>query len=156
MSRGFAHPFLLIVVLVLVGVGVVAATSPKLSGLVLGAKNRKENIYDAKAVGLKVTVISPKASWDLVEYLCDTREQCQTSLTGGKWWATVSGAPTTQDGHEVFIEKAADWTEYSFLKLVVREAGVTGSYLHPTGSSEEFVVVSTEETANYPSDLEFK
>ena len=123
MPRGFARPLLLIVVLVVVGVGVaVVVGSKNLFGLVLGAKTRSENIYQNKTSGIKVNVISPSSSWDLTEHLCDTREQCQKSATAGKWWATVSGAPTTEDGHEVFIEKAGGWKGYGFIRLEVRSS----------------------------------
>ena len=123
MSKGFAQPYLLIVLLAAVGIGVTVFAGPKnLVGRVLGAKTKSENIYQYKTNGVKVTVISPNSSWDLTEYLCASKEQCQKSLTAGKWWATVSGAATTEDGHEVFIEKASGWSGYGFLKIVVRSA----------------------------------
>lgn len=124
MPKGFAHPYLIIAVLVIVGAGVaVFAGSDSLSGFVLGARSRKENIYQNKTDGLKVTVVSPDSSWDLVQYLCKTRDECQSSPTSGKWWATVSGAPTTQDGHEVFIEKSDGWVGYPFIKLYAKSSG---------------------------------
>jgi len=138
--KGFASPYLLIVALVVIGVGVaVFAGSKNFAGLVLGAKTRSENIYQYKTNGIKVTVISPSSSWDLTEYLCDTKEQCQTSSTSGKWWATVSGAPTTEDGHEVFIEKAAGWTGYGFLRLEVKSPNGVLYRLLDTQETSAFV-----------------
>jgi len=129
-SKGFAQPLMLLVALVAIGAGMaVFAGSKNLIGAVLGAKTRSENLYQNKASGVKVTVISPKSSWDLTEYLCDTKEQCERSATSGKWWSTLSGASTTEDGHEVFIEKAESWNQYEFLKIVVKEAGPESVYM---------------------------
>lgn len=142
MSKGFAQPYLLIVMLAAIGVGVaVFVGSKNLVGLVLGAKTRSENIYQYRTNGIKVTVISPKSSWDLTEYLCDTKEQCQKSATSGKWWATVSGAATTEDGHEVFIEKAEGWKDYEFMRLGVKSSrGVSYQLL---GTQETSASVDT-------------
>ncbi len=145
MSKGFAHPYLIIAVLVIVGAGIAFFTgSPNLAGLVLGAKTRKENVYQNKVDGLKVTVISPKASWDLVQYVCKSRDECEKSATSGKWWATVSGAPTNDDGHEVFIEKASGWGDYTYFKVYAKSsAGVT---YRTIGFSEPYYIVATSLT----------
>ena len=142
MPQGFAHPLLLIIVLVVIGVSIaVFAGSQGLIGKVLGAKTKSENIYQNKTAGIKVTVISPKSSWDLTEYLCDSREQCQRSATSGKWWATVSGAPTTQDGHEVFIEQAEGWKGYGFMRLGVKSPN--GTVYTLIDASETSAIVDT-------------
>lgn len=138
--KGFAHPYLLIVMFAVIGVGVaVFVGSKNLIGLVLGAKTRSENIYQYRTNGIKVTVISPSSSWDLTEYLCDTKEQCQKSVTAGKWWATVSGASTTEDGHEVFIEKAEGWNSYGFMRLGVKSS--SGVPYRLLGTQETSAVV---------------
>jgi hypothetical protein len=132
MPKGFAQPYLIVAVLVVIGAGVaVFAGSQNLAGLVLGTKTRNENIYQNRVDGLKVIVISPNASWDLLQYVCKTRDECETSPTSGRWWATVSGAPTTEDGHEVFIEKSPGWAGYGFLKVAVRQTGSSDIYLDP-------------------------
>lgn len=142
MLKGFAHPYLLIVMLAVIGVGVaVFVGSKNLVGLVLGAKTRSENIYQYRTNGIKVTVISPSSSWDLTEYLCDTEEQCQKSPTSGKWWATVSGAPTTEDGHEVFIEKAEGWNGYESIRLGVKSS--SGVSYRLLGTQETSAIVDT-------------
>ncbi len=142
MPQGFAHPLLLIIVLVIVGVSVaVFAGSKNLISSVLGAKTRSENIYQYQTNGIKVTVISPKSSWDLTEYLCDSKEQCQKSATSGKWWATVSGAPTTEDGHEVFIEQADGWKGYGFIKISVKSPN--GTIYMLLNTSETSAIVDT-------------
>ncbi len=130
MSKGFAHPYLLVAVLAVIGViFAVFTSSSKLAGFVLGSRTYDLDTYQTKVDGLKVTVLSPTSSWDLMQYLCKTREECEKSQTSGKWWATVSGAPTTEDGHEVFIEKSSGWEGYGFLKVMVRSAKSTDSFL---------------------------
>jgi len=158
MSKGFAHPYVLIVALVLIGAGVAVFTgSQNLSGLVLGAKNRKENIYQDNTNGFKVTVISKNTSWDLLQYLCKTREECETSVTSGKWWATISGAATTKDGHEVFIERSDNWADYRFLKIAVREAGLGKSYLVPDSSGQYYLYdLSADVASSNPSSIVFQ
>lgn len=140
MSKGFAHPYLLIAVFALVGAGfAVFAGSSKLAGLVLGTKSYDLETYQNKVDGLRVTVISPNASWDLLQYVCKTQGECEKSPTSGKWWATVSGAPTTEDGHEVFIEKSPGWAGYGFLKVIVRQAGSSDVYLNPDNGGNYYI-----------------
>ncbi len=157
MSKGFAHPYLIVAVLVIIGAGVaVFAGSPRLAGLVLGTKSYDTKNYQNKVDGLKVTVISPNASWDLMQYVCKTRDECEKSPTSGKWWATVSGAPTTEDGHEVFIEKSSGWADYGFLKVVVRQANPVSQYLDPVGYSGKSLVVSILDLDSADRDIIFK
>ena len=142
MPKGFAQPYLILAVLVIVGVGIaIFAGSQDLAGFVLGAKSHKENIYQNNVEGLKVTVISPSSSWDLLQYLCKTRNECETSLTSGKWWATVSGAPTTEDGHEVFIEKSDGWSGYPYIKLYAKSSG--GVTYRTLDSQDPYFVADT-------------
>lgn len=142
MPKGFAQPYLIVAVLVVIGAGVaVFAGSQNLSGLVLGTKTRNENIYQNRVDGLKVTVISPDASWDLMQYVCKSRDECESSPTGGKWWATVSGAPTTEDGHEVFIEKSNGWIDYGYFKVYAKSSA--GDLYHPVGLGGPYYIVAT-------------
>ncbi|MBU0649719.1 hypothetical protein KJ605_00745 [Patescibacteria group bacterium] len=143
MTKGFAHPYLLLAGLVVVGAGLIVYTSSKnLAGLVLGTTKRNENIYQRKTDGVKVTVISPNSSWDLVQYLCENRDECQTSPTSGKWWAAVSGAPTPQEGHEVFIQKSDGWQDYSYLKIYAKSAKGAVYQTLETGQSYHLVETS--------------
>jgi len=122
-AQGFAHPYLLIALLVIVGGGVaVYSGSRHIAGLVLGTKTRKENIYQNRSTGIKVTIVSPNSSWDMMEYLCKTLEECEKSSTSGKWWTTVSGAPTAADGYEVSVERSADWGAYNYIRFSVKSA----------------------------------
>jgi hypothetical protein len=156
--RGFAQPLLLIVALVVAGIGVaVFVGSKNLVGTVLGVKTRSENNYRYKTDGIKVTVISPDASWDLTEYLCDSVEQCQKSTTSGKWWATISGGPTTEDGHDVFIEIADGWKDAKFLKVAVKETGLGNIYMN-SGMDEQYHLydLSAQSVGNMPSQVVFR
>jgi len=158
MPKGFAHPFVLVSVLVLLGIGVAVLAGPRnIAGLVLGATTRKENVYDTKTVGIKVNVVSPATSWDLTEYLCKSRDECTSALTSGKWWSTVSGAATTTDGHEIFIEESDGWADYNFIKIVVKESGsVVGEYLAPAGTNNSYALIDISSIVDNTSALEFK
>ena len=156
MSRGFAHPYLLVAVLVVVGVVfAVFTSSAKLAGFVLGSRTYDLAPYQTKVDGLKVTVLSPTLAWDLMQYLCKTQEECEKSQTSGKWWATVSGAPTTEDGHEVFIEKSPGWEGYGFLKVMVRQGGSAGGYLTLGGNDAPYRVVDLTQGLRGSGSLEF-
>lgn len=157
MSKGFAHPYLIVAVLAVVGVVfAVFTSSSKLAGFVLGSRTYDLDTYQNKVEGLKVTVLSPTSSWDLMQYLCKTREECEKSQTSGKWWATVSGAPTTEDGHEVFIEKSPDWEGYGFLKVIVKQANPSNRYLDAVGYSGASLVVNTLSLDSFGNDVIFK
>lgn len=159
MSKGFAHPYLLIVVLAVAGViFTVLTSSSKLAGLVLGSKTYNLATYRDKTEGLKVVVISPNSSWDLVQYLCRTREECEKSQTSGRWWVTVSGAPTTEDGHEIFIEKSPGWEGYGFLKVVVRQNEGSLQYLATKGGGfyEVIDIQNIQKNNSYAPSVEFR
>lgn len=142
MPKGFAHPYLMLAVVVIIGAGAaVLAGNGNLVGLVLGTRTQKENVYQNKTDGLNVTVISPKSSWDLVQYLCSTREECEKSPTSGKWWATVSGAPTGPDGHEVFIQRSDGWGAYPFIKVYAKSTN--GAVYRVQGSTNPYFITET-------------
>lgn len=142
MPRGFATAYLLLIVLILAGIGTVLFSSSKdFAGLVLGARSPRETILDKEATGVKITVISPDFSWDLIEYLCATKSECESFPTSGTWWATVSGAATDLDGHEVFVEKSEDWAGYNYIKFVTRSA--RGDLYKLMGTDETLAVAET-------------
>jgi hypothetical protein len=60
--------------------------------------------------GLLINV-SSKGTWDLYEYLCDSKTNCPN------FYGKVSGGQTVD--HEVFIEYAEAWKDYEYLKLYV-------------------------------------
>jgi len=158
MSKGFAHPYLLVAVLVVVGVVfAIFTSSAKLAGFVLGSRTYDLDTYQTKVDGLKVTVLSPTSLWDLMQYLCKTRDECEKSQTSGKWWATVSGASTTEDGHEVFIEKSPGWEGYGFLKVMVRQGGSAGEYLKLEGrNTDSYYIVDIKTSLSIGDVLIFK
>lgn len=68
--------------------------------------------------GFSVSVVSDSSTWDLVEYLCKTADECLSSLTAGRRLGTVSGGAT--DLHEVVVEYSPEWQEYDYIKYYVR------------------------------------
>lgn len=145
MLKGFARLYILILSFVfLLFVGVVAFSNfNKIFGLVLGAKDKRENVFRVATPSeqaIKVLVVSPDYSWDLSQYLCQTYQECEKSISSGKWWATISGGPTNQEGHEVYIEKSQDWGDYKFLKLVVKQVGLSEKYLKTLDGASSFIV----------------
>ncbi len=149
---------MLVAIVAFIGVAfAVVTSSSKLSGFVLGSRTNNLDTFQTKADGLKVTVLSPSSSWDLMQYLCKTREECEKSQTSGKWWATVSGAPTTEDGHEVFIERSPAWEDYGFLKVMVRQGGSVGEYLRLEGrNTGSYYIVDIKTSLSIGDVLIFK
>lgn len=70
------------------------------------------------APGFSVSIVSASPTWDLVEYLCKSQEECSTSLTSGRRLGTVSGGET--EFHEVIVEYSAEWQDYKYIKYFVR------------------------------------
>ncbi len=68
--------------------------------------------------GFSVTVTSNAETWDLIEYLCEDRSECVSSLEAGKRWGTVSGGQA--DLHEVFVEYSPEWEGYDYIKYYVK------------------------------------
>jgi hypothetical protein len=69
--------------------------------------------------GLSVLVKSSE-NWDLFEYLCKEGDSCQETPTSGKRFSTISGGEDRE--HEVVIDQAEEWSDYSYVKLFVRPA----------------------------------
>lgn len=149
MPKGFVHPYLLLVAFAVIGVGVaVFAGSKGFSGFVLGSRSNKESVNTDKIDSYKVTVISPNSSWDLIQYLCKTHEECEKSSTAGTWWSAVGGAATTLDGHEILIDKSDKWSDYSFLKIFVRSSAGDKYLLQNLGTEDLIIALSSGEPLN--------
>ncbi|KKS16347.1 MAG: hypothetical protein UU77_C0054G0006 [candidate division WWE3 bacterium GW2011_GWC1_41_7] len=68
--------------------------------------------------GFGVEIVSLGGTWDLVEFLCTTLEECTKSAVSGKRSGSVSGG-TTQS-HEVVVQAKPEWKEYQYIKYLVR------------------------------------
>ena len=120
MQKGFSIPtvFVLVAFLVLIPVlfwfvinGVDFSKSDNVRGTsTVNEKNIKP--------GLGISVVSKSGTWDLYEYMCKTKDECEASLTSGRNWGIVSGGETA--GHEVMIEASDEWKDYKYVKLFVK------------------------------------
>lgn len=68
--------------------------------------------------GFSVNVISENGSWDFVEYLCKSLEECSQTLYSGNRWKVISGGATSK--HEIVVENSADWNNYLYIKYFVK------------------------------------
>lgn len=138
-------------------IGLVIFAAPNKIGFILGAKDKRKDAYDVnipKSGVIKVLVVSPQHQWDLLQYLCKSLEECQYSEFSGKWWSTVSGGPTNQDGHEVYIEKSEDWRDYRFLKLMVKQTGLQDKYLKTDQGADSFII-ELDDNIEFGGDVKF-
>lgn len=89
---------------------------------VVSFRSTDDNIQGARTkngdAGASVLVSSKYGTWDLVKYLCQTREECVGSLTSGRVLDTTSGGVT--DRQSVVIKYSKDWDSYKFLKVFVK------------------------------------
>lgn len=68
--------------------------------------------------GFSVSIVSNSPTWDLVEYLCTSEEECLKSIDSGRRLGTVSGGKT--DFHEVVVDYNPEWDNYDYIKFFVR------------------------------------
>jgi hypothetical protein len=133
-EKGYSVPLVLIIVLVLFSVPLFywvtsndfnASASRNIRGA-----TTSNNVNERP--GFSVNITSTSQTWDLVEYLCRTQEECTTSLTSGRRLGTISGGQT--DLHQVIVEHTKEWDGYKYIKLYVR----SGWY----SAEREFNVIS--------------
>jgi hypothetical protein len=121
MPKGFSIPLLLIVVVFLftpiayfsISGGLIDIRSWFTDDSVKGVTTRVPD----RGPGLSVTITSSN-SWDLVQYLCTSLEECSGSAMSGKRWATLSGGHA--ESQEVVINTSFGWEEYQYLKFYVK------------------------------------
>lgn len=82
-------------------------------------KGSQETTGLYKIPGLSVLVKS-SGNWDLFEYLCKKGDDCEATPTSGLRLSTISGGEDQE--HEVVIDQAREWSDYSYIKLFVRSA----------------------------------
>lgn len=128
-QQGFSALLLLILVLAFIAVPAYYWYSNNTKSLgpasdVQGASAVKNTLASS---GFNVSIISNSATWDLVEYLCKTEEECLNSLNSGRRLGTVSGGET--DLHEVVVEYSPEWDDYDFIKYFVRSGWYSGGRL---------------------------
>lgn len=83
-----------------------------------------QTVGDAYAKpGFSVSVTAQASTWDLVEYMCKSLDECLTSVTAGSRLGTVSGGTT--DLHEVVVSYSDEWKDYEYIKFYVRSGWYT-------------------------------
>jgi hypothetical protein len=92
---------------------------------VFGSNLRKNDIQGASSTkngnskhGFSILISSSTPSWDLVEYLCSSEDECTSGLTSGTRWGSISGGET--ELHEVILDYNNQWDSFGYIKLFVR------------------------------------
>ena len=115
-QRGFSAVVLLITLLVVTSLPVyfLLSKGKDSASQVMGASTTVSQMRP----GFSVSISSLAQTWDLVEYLCETKEECLDSLTSGRRFNTVSGGQT--ELHDVVVNYSKEWDNYSYIKYFVR------------------------------------
>lgn len=116
-QKGFSVPVLLILALLVLAIPAYYLSSANLNErkAIRGASSVG---YESSQPGFGVSVLAQSETWDLVEYLCETKEECLSSLTSGRRLGTVSGGQT--ELHDIFVAYSNEWEDYSYVKFYVR------------------------------------
>jgi len=120
MQKGFSIPAVFVLVALLIFVPVLFWFLTNRVDFSKADNVRGASVVSEKYAksGFGVSVVSKSGTWDLYEYLCKTKDECEVSLTSGKNWGIVSGGETTE--HDVMIEASDEWKGYKYLKLFVK------------------------------------
>lgn len=137
-QRAISHPALIVMVStvsLLVGSFWIFNNQINLSsgGNVQGTSVKNPSVHP----GFSIAVSSNNGGWDLVEYLCESSEECEEALTSGKRLGIVSGGST--EYHEVVVNYSDSWSGYSHVKYYVKPSN--------SNSDASFRVVAS---GNYP------
>jgi hypothetical protein len=103
---------------------------------------------------LSVRVKSPNSSWDLQQYLCKHKDDCQTSLESGKRYATVSGGKT--QNQLVIINRIENVEDYKYLKVFVKPSWGSNSSGYTVTSSNSLSVLSAEKLTVEENNLNYE
>lgn len=118
MQKGFAQPLLVIALIAFVGL---AAAISLTNSNIISDENVKgvksTGISDSKP-GLMFNVISPSGTWELIQYLCKTKDECDSSISSGKRLGSVGGGKT--ELQKVTLPVSPEWTDYSYIKVLVK------------------------------------
>lgn len=117
MQKGYARPLLLIVLPLIIALSL---TYKVVSSRINSTKS--ENVMGTSTVnekpGFSVRVVSPDGTWELIQYVCTTLEECTSDLTSGKRVGSVGGGATALQ--ELFVPAAPEWKDYKYIKYFVK------------------------------------
>jgi hypothetical protein len=70
--------------------------------------------------GVEINVVSLMGSFDLYQFVCPSKEECEKELLGGKKYAVVSGGKSDEAGKSIFVENSDLLDEFEYMKIFVR------------------------------------
>lgn len=115
-NRGFTVPIVVLLTLLFLLLPVIFLytfnSSPESSVKGASAKTPSNS--------LSVKITSPNGSWDLQQYLCKDKKDCQSELLSGKRTSTVSGGKTS--GQFVLVNQPDKVEDYKYLKIFVQSS----------------------------------
>ncbi len=76
--------------------------------------------------GTHLLIISNSGSWDVFEYLCKNKEECEKSLNSGKKLEAVSGGKT--EGSTISLSYMESWKDYEFVKIYAKQGWGSNGY----------------------------
>lgn len=117
MQKGYARPLLLVLLLLVIALPL---TYKVVSNRINSTKS--ENVKGSSAInekpGFSVRVVSSGGTWELIQYVCVTQEECTSGLTSGKRVGSVGGGATVLQ--ELFVPTAPEWKDYKYIKYFVK------------------------------------
>jgi hypothetical protein len=117
MQKGFARPLLLILLFLVIALPL---TYKVVSNRINSTKS--ENVKGSSSVnekpGFSVRIVSADGTWELIQYVCVTQEECTSGLTSGKRVGSVGGGAT--ELQEIFVPTAPEWKDYKYIKYFVK------------------------------------
>ena len=152
MQKGFSVSFVVIFIVLFIATPIIFWWATAKNNFSVQNDIKGASTYDSiqSKNGLLIEISSKQGTWDLFEYLCKTKEECVSSLLGGKRWGTVSGG-TTSENHQVIIESSDEWDNNKYLKLFVKSGW--GSPERKFGvSGVEYIADTSVETTSYEGD----
>lgn len=113
MQRGAVLPLILIIILFISAPFIFwALTSTEDTPSIKGVSSKNMD------KGLMTGVSSSYGTWDMHQYLCKSKDECEETLMSGNRDVLVSGGETVRQ--DIPIVPEADWKDYTYLKVYVQ------------------------------------
>ncbi len=122
MRRGFSVPIILVVIVVFVFI-------PLLYWQLISNRRSVSNVQGVSVSNSRYSVVvnSDVKSWDLFEYLCQSKSDCDKALLSGHFNQKISGG-VGKNQNIKFISDV-DLHQYTYVKLFMKPSwGLTGTF----------------------------
>ena len=117
MQKGYARPLLLVLLFLVIALPLTyKAVSNRITSIKSESVKGVSSANDKP--GFSVGVVSSEGTWELIQYVCLTQEECTFNLTSGKRVGSVGGGVTILQ--EVFVPTAPEWKDYKYIKFFVK------------------------------------